>query len=498
MRILRILVAVVLGVAGAWAEDAVPPPAMDAAFAGVWQMDVKNAQGEWTFIWDVAKDGTYATRSKGTGNPPGETGRFEASGGRWSLKSTAAREDQGTYAFQGKESVIMTGKLGTGVWRRTAAASQRAADPGPPSGEQAGRIEAYAAQARYHAGYWQADAILVEVLAQAGTDGRVNAWAGPGAAVLSFLSPGTGQGLLAMPKRDGGVRLIPFPTAVSTAVKALPLPLPEMADAHAAALKNGLVTLPANGNAAGASLRYHTNSVQRTETLAWCFSGVGTGTLAVIDPATKQALNLFEITGRNDLARIYAAWNAGEARGGPSDYATLLKEALAYMAKLDPGVKPFRIDIFGSNAGGLAIGEMQVTFFNPLKKESWGFQVRILPKRVSGSTTDIYATSNPVAMPAGTIDAEAACAALARMGTNLPANVMNMQLLCISAQAYDDHPDPLNNHGILVRTDPPAEKGRWIWRCHAKRAGGFGGGKADHSSHLEYIYVDATTSKPLP
>jgi hypothetical protein len=73
--------------------------------------------GYW--IWRVAGNGTYEFHSEAMDDAPAHAGTFTASKGHYTLHAISLSwDDTGTYTFQGPDTVVAKGKLGTGTWRR--------------------------------------------------------------------------------------------------------------------------------------------------------------------------------------------------------------------------------------------------------------------------------------------------------------------------------------------------------------------------------------------
>jgi hypothetical protein len=97
-----------------------PPPAIDPALVGTWEIMVPGDRGLSRWIWIIMGDGTYRFRAEGRRAAPAHEGTIAASNGRWSLhavKGLAGYDDGGSYDVRDTTAVI-TGKLGTGYWKR--------------------------------------------------------------------------------------------------------------------------------------------------------------------------------------------------------------------------------------------------------------------------------------------------------------------------------------------------------------------------------------------
>ncbi len=85
---------------------------------GMWTMKVPSPQGISTCYWDVKANGTYSAWCVGA-VPVAHAGTVSVADGRWTLNATTMNyTDGGTYLFSNPNTMIMTGKLGTGAWSR--------------------------------------------------------------------------------------------------------------------------------------------------------------------------------------------------------------------------------------------------------------------------------------------------------------------------------------------------------------------------------------------
>lgn len=91
---------------------------VDPKMVGTWEMLINP--GYW--IWRVAENGTYEFHSEAMDAAGANAGTFTASQGHYTLHATSRNwDDTGTYEFQGPDTVVATGKLGTGTWHRMVA-----------------------------------------------------------------------------------------------------------------------------------------------------------------------------------------------------------------------------------------------------------------------------------------------------------------------------------------------------------------------------------------
>ena len=86
---------------------------------GLWTMKVPSPQGISTCYWDVKASGTYSAWCVGAA-PVSHAGTVSVADGRWTLNATTMNyTDGGTYVFSNPNTMVMTGKLGTGAWLRS-------------------------------------------------------------------------------------------------------------------------------------------------------------------------------------------------------------------------------------------------------------------------------------------------------------------------------------------------------------------------------------------
>ncbi|WJR81281.1 caspase family protein [Bradyrhizobium sp. NP1] len=103
------------------AVPAPPPLAIDPALVGTWEIMVPNDRGASRWVWRIMGDGTYQFRAEGRRAAPAHEGTITALNGHWSLHATrglAGYADAGSYEVRDASAVI-TGKLGTGYWKRS-------------------------------------------------------------------------------------------------------------------------------------------------------------------------------------------------------------------------------------------------------------------------------------------------------------------------------------------------------------------------------------------
>jgi hypothetical protein len=103
------------------ATPAPPPAAIDPALVGTWEIMVPSDRGLSRWIWRIMGDGTYKFHAEGPRAAPPHEGTITAINGHWSIhaiKGIAGYDDGGSYEVRDTTAVI-TGKLGTGYWKRS-------------------------------------------------------------------------------------------------------------------------------------------------------------------------------------------------------------------------------------------------------------------------------------------------------------------------------------------------------------------------------------------
>jgi Caspase domain len=109
---------------GSPASPTVPAPpsaAVDPALVGTWEIMVLGDRGSSRWIWRIMGDGTYKFHAEGTHPAPAHDGAITAMNGHWSIhaiKGLPGYSDSGSYEVRDASAVI-TGKLGTGYWKRS-------------------------------------------------------------------------------------------------------------------------------------------------------------------------------------------------------------------------------------------------------------------------------------------------------------------------------------------------------------------------------------------
>jgi hypothetical protein len=95
--------------------------AIDPALVGTWEIMVPSDRGMSRWIWRIMGDGTYKFRAEGPRAAPAHEGTIAAVNGHWSIQANrglTGYDDGGSYEIRDAAAVI-TGKLGTGYWKRS-------------------------------------------------------------------------------------------------------------------------------------------------------------------------------------------------------------------------------------------------------------------------------------------------------------------------------------------------------------------------------------------
>ena len=94
---------------------------IDPALIGNWEIMVPSDRGPSRWNWNILADGSYKFHSEGGPRAPSHEGTMTAANGHWTLhvlKGLKNYDDGGAYEIRDTTAVI-TGKLGTGYWKRS-------------------------------------------------------------------------------------------------------------------------------------------------------------------------------------------------------------------------------------------------------------------------------------------------------------------------------------------------------------------------------------------
>jgi hypothetical protein len=103
-----------------WTSPLPLPPggntaAVDQRIVGTWYLLINP--GYW--VWRIAANGTYEFHSEAIDSAPSQAGTITTNGGKWSIHAlNNGWVDGGAYTLQGTDTLVATGKLGTGNWKR--------------------------------------------------------------------------------------------------------------------------------------------------------------------------------------------------------------------------------------------------------------------------------------------------------------------------------------------------------------------------------------------
>jgi hypothetical protein len=91
---------------------------LDPTALGSWYVTIPSPQGVSTCYWDIKAGGLYSSWCTGA-HPAAHSGTVLIANGKWALNATTmVWTDGGSYQFPNPNTMIMTGKLGTGAWLR--------------------------------------------------------------------------------------------------------------------------------------------------------------------------------------------------------------------------------------------------------------------------------------------------------------------------------------------------------------------------------------------
>jgi len=99
-----------------------PSSTIDPALVGTWEIMVPNGRGQSRWIWEIMGDGTYRFHAEPQRSARPHEGTITAANGRWTLRALrglSGYSGGGAYEIHDAMAVI-TGKLGTGAWKRSA------------------------------------------------------------------------------------------------------------------------------------------------------------------------------------------------------------------------------------------------------------------------------------------------------------------------------------------------------------------------------------------
>lgn len=122
----RVMASVIALLSCAWSfGQAAGADAIDPAVVGTWKLEFPGS----AIYWAVREDGVY--RLHGPGANPKQAGKITAAAGQWSIQAPVWA-DAGTYKFDGAVTWLVTGRFGTGTWKRVWSPANSVA--GPPAG----------------------------------------------------------------------------------------------------------------------------------------------------------------------------------------------------------------------------------------------------------------------------------------------------------------------------------------------------------------------------
>lgn len=97
-------------------------PTIDPALVGTWEIMVPSGRGQSRWIWQIMGDGTYRFHAEPQRSARPHEGTITAANGHWTLHATrglSGYSDGGAYEIHDAVAMI-SGRLGTGAWKRSA------------------------------------------------------------------------------------------------------------------------------------------------------------------------------------------------------------------------------------------------------------------------------------------------------------------------------------------------------------------------------------------
>ncbi len=193
---------------------------MDPALVGNWSVPLITPYGHAEIVFDITSQGQFLSGVT-LGDYPVVTGRFEAAGGRWSLKMDNGDVDGGTYQLEGPVPVV-TGMKGIARWIRKADTSRQGALFEQGIDPKAARVLQLRAIAETAARRWRPEAKLVEIeIKQLNNDGSLNLFQSSGKVKFVFLDGKAGRGAIVTFDHWGGPQLLAPGRPVSRAKEPL-------------------------------------------------------------------------------------------------------------------------------------------------------------------------------------------------------------------------------------------------------------------------------------
>lgn len=477
---------------------AVAQGGVDARFVGAWTAKA----GETTFLWEVCESGAYMIRVEGETPLPGEYGTLEAGDGRWTLRATSFRMDQGTYAFDGEDKVTVVAPRGTLVWERVATAPRFIAPAKLPDRLKSIGLKESLEVARAHAAIWQEDAVLVGAHGMASAEGTFDV---TGAPALNFVfhSPTTDQGLLLTATNTGEMVWLMGPTPMMNLNVPVADGFLDLPDAMKKAAAAGGPMKPINP----VELRTWAGDPDRT---AWKIGGNPMiAQNLFLDALTGEKLTFAQLTGTEQAAKRFEEWKKGKPVALGDDFAEWRKAADEWARKWNEGATAYEVWVKGAYRDGLRVRTAVFLYFAE-RKGARGTELQACcvvtnGKQLQGNRGDRL-TRKPAPLPDGLIPPAGAAKVLWTLNPQVPPDHTYLQLLHVpeGEEAPRHWPSTFgyarsNIGGIFLHRGPVPKGERWLWRMIARRPGaetgvGIGG---NYQSHIGAVHCDAKTGEAL-
>jgi hypothetical protein len=467
---------------------------IDGRLVGAWTTKV----GEVSFTWDICESGAYMLQAEGAMPYPGEYGTLEAADGRWQLKATNLRADQGTYSLDGAGKLTAVSPKGTLSWERIAEAPRFTPPPKLPGQLARVAVRDLLEAAMGHARIWQGDAVFVGARGTATAEGFFDLTAGP-PLNLVFHSPSTNQGLVLTPVKTGDVFWGMGPKPMLDLTVPLADGFLDLPDAMKRAAAAGCAVAPANP----VQLRGWSGEPERT---AWQIGGNPmVRQNFFLDAVTGERVAFEALAGNEAAAKKLDEWQKGKPLALGEDFGEWRREADLWAKRWNETAAPYEVWVTGAYQGGLKVRVAVFLYFAEGKGAVETACVAVTAKALQGKRGE-RVKGRPTPLPEGLILPADAAKVLWGLNPQIPPEHTYLQLLFVpeGEEAPRGWPSSFgyrrsNLGGIMAQRGPVPKGERWIWRMIARRPGaetgvGMGG---NYQSHVGAVHCDAKTGEAL-
>lgn len=358
-----------------------------------------------------------------------------------------------------------------------------------------------AAAALAEAREWKADAYPVDLYIATWPDGVINLERADTVLMFQFVSPDAKEGGRVIAQKDGTLKFHPNSAMENNGLQfALPTALPgkwvDFAEAFAAARKQAPAG-PAGDKIAVYLRKYGPHGGHGWE-IQFPSGQPGLPHQVFVDGLSGKLTTANDLTGFNEHVHRLEQFEAGKKLAGRPDFSALRREADAWAQQVDPDNMLFRVDLFGSYAGGRLDGILRFHYRAPAETTSWRIVVQFDGDQLTGAY-DVHGSPEDIQpVPGNILAAEEAFARLAALDPNLPPENMLVQLLRPGVEKESALPIEYRTAGVGVDHALP-EENKWVWRMFARRPGALiSTGKVTADYHLKFIYTDAVSGDTDP